>query len=105
MDLTEAQKSTAELVGKIEKRTGKPWDPKVRFIDLMEEAGELANALLIEEGFKAEKRRRADLVDSVCDMLFDLLMLAEHFKIDLSEEYGRVLKHVEGRLENGELTD
>jgi len=52
-------------------------------IDLMEEVGELSNAILVQEKFKSEKRKKADLKDSVADVLFDLILIANYYKNEL----------------------
>jgi NTP pyrophosphatase (non-canonical NTP hydrolase) len=101
MDLNEAIKETKKVCSSIPTPNGKEWDAKTRFIDLVEEVGELANALLLEHGDKSEKRRRAELVDSVCDVLFDVLMLADAYGIDLDKEYPKVLEHLRQRAEKG----
>lgn len=106
MDLEEAKRETLKLEKNIRDRKGQErWTPNTRFIDLVEEVGELANALLVEHGFKAEKVRRAELIDSICDILFNLLILADHYKVDLNKEYPKVLEHIKERLERGDLTD
>ncbi len=101
MDLSEAVKETKKVSDAILAISGKDWDAKTRFIDLVEEVGELANALLLEHGDKAEKRRRSELIDSVCDVLFDVLMLADAYGIDLNKEYPKVLEHLRQRAEKG----
>lgn len=104
MDLEEIKKETAEISRMIAEKTGtEDWKAETRFIDMVEEVGELANALMVEHGFKGENRRRAELVDSICDILFDLLILANHFKVDLNKEYPKVLKQIEERTKRGEF--
>jgi len=105
MDLNEAMKKTKKVVEEIEEKRGRKWDTKTRFIDLVEEVGELANALILEHGNKPERARRAELVDSVCDVLFDLLILAEMYNIDLDKEYPKVLDHIRKRNEEGQFVD
>ncbi len=105
MDLNEAVEKTKKVVAEIEEKRGKKWDSKTRFIDLVEEVGELANALILEHGDKPEKVRRAELADSVCDILFDLLMLADAYGIDLNKEYPKVLDHIRKRNRAGQFVD
>jgi NTP pyrophosphatase (non-canonical NTP hydrolase) len=104
MDFKEAQEQTRKLVEVLEKEA-KPWNPIERFADLVEEVGELANALLVEEGVKNKGRLFADLKDSLCDILFDMLTIANHYGIDLSKEYRKVLKDMEKRIERKEFND
>lgn len=74
-------------------------------VDLMEEAGELANSILVKEGFKNKKRAKADLVDSICDIIFDLYMIAEHYGVDVEKEYLKVLEQLKERIKKGEFKD
>ncbi len=101
MDLNEAVRETKKVCSSIPTPKGKGWDAKTRFIDLVEEVGELANAIMLEHGDKAEKRRKAELIDSVCDTLFDLLMLADAYGIDLDKEYPKVLEQITNRVKDG----
>ncbi|MGI5827688.1 MAG: MazG nucleotide pyrophosphohydrolase domain-containing protein [Patescibacteria group bacterium] len=82
------------------------WDKKTTFVDLVEEVGELANAILVAE--KAKPKRRAwqgeeGLADSLCDILDVLFMMATKYDIDLEKEYRAMLKRLEKRLGNGEF--
>ena len=103
MDLNEAVDLAQELVKKIESSRNEEWDSKTRFIDLVEEVGELANALLVDHSHKSEKERRAELADSVCDILFDVFIIARQHNMDLNKEYEKVLKDMEKRLQRGDF--
>ena len=104
MDLKTAQHKTIQLSQKFPT----PMNKKSRALDLMEEVGELANAILITEGDKPSNRaisKDADygISDSLCDILYDVFMLAEDYKVDLSEKYPQVLEHIETRVKSGEF--
>jgi NTP pyrophosphatase (non-canonical NTP hydrolase) len=105
MDLNEAVRRTEEVAEAIERKRGKRWDAKTRLIDLMEEAGELANAVLVEQGNKPLRRKKSDLVDSVCDVLFAVFMMANVYDIDLEKEYLKVLDHIKERDRKGDFRD
>jgi len=79
------------------------WTIHTRLVELMEEVGELANAIQTDEGFKSKKRKKSEVVDSVCDTLFELLLIADHYKIDLDKEYPAVLKQIDDRRKSGEF--
>lgn len=79
------------------------WTIHNRLVELMEEVGELANAIQTEEGFKSKKRKKSEVIDSVCDSLFELLLIADHYKIDLDKEYPAVLKQIDDRRKSGEF--
>lgn len=81
----------------------KGWTIHNRLAELMEEVGELANAIQTDEGFKSKKRKKSELIDSVCDVLFELLSIAAHYKVNLDTEYPKVLKQIDTRRKNGEF--
>src|SRR5580704_15427269 len=88
-----------------EKIKNKGWTIHTRFVELVEEVGELANAIQTEEGFKSKKRKKSDVTNSVCDILFEVLLIADHYKIDLDKEYPEVLKEIDERNKNGDFDD
>ena len=100
MRLNEAVKETSRVKDQM---PGKPWDIYQRFNDLVEEVGELANAIQVKEGWKSKKRAKADLVNSICDVLYSIILVADHYKIDLDKEYPKVLKEIEGRINKGDF--
>ncbi len=79
------------------------WTIHNRLTELVEEVGELANAIQTTEGFKSKKRQKAELIDSVCDVLFEIFMIAGHYKVDLDKEYPAVLEHIDKRRKSGEF--
>lgn len=79
------------------------WTIHNRFMELVEEVGELGNAIQTDEGFKSKKRKKSDLVDSVCDVLFEILAIAAHYKVDLDKEYQKVLKQIDSRRKSGQF--
>lgn len=79
------------------------WTIHNRLAELMEEVGELANAIQTDEGFKSKKRKKSELVDSVCDVLFEVFSIAAHYGVDLDTEYPKVLKQIDDRRKSGEF--
>ncbi len=79
------------------------WKAHQRFLDLIEETGELANAIQVKEGYKTQARKKADLVDSICDVLFSVFSIAAIYKLDLDKEYPQVLKDIDNRRKRGEF--
>lgn len=85
------------------------YDKRDYMIDLAEEVGELAQAVLIVEKRKitndpAKKRTVEDIADGLCDVMYDVIMLAERYGIELDEEYEEMLSRLEKRLEGGEFS-
>lgn len=81
------------------------WDLKTHYIDLVEEVGELGNAILVESGSKSGKRKRADLKDSFADVLFELIMMANEAGVNLEEVLTKMLTELRVRQENREYHD
>lgn len=81
----------------------KPWTIHNRMVELIEEVGELANAIQTDEGYKSKKRKKSDIIDSVCDVLFEVFNIAAHYKVDLDKEYPKVLKLIDDRRKAGEF--
>ena len=79
------------------------WTIHNRFMELVEEVGELGNAIQTSEGFKSKKRKKSELVDSVCDVLFEIFNIASYYKIDLDKESPKVLKFIDDRRKAGEF--
>ncbi|MDP2671260.1 MAG: MazG nucleotide pyrophosphohydrolase domain-containing protein [bacterium] len=100
MNLNEAVIKTKEVSDSM---PGKQWEIYQRFNDLVEEVGELANAIQVKEGWKSPKRSKADLTDSVCDVLYSIFCVAAIYNLDLEEEYPKVLAQIEERRKNGDF--
>lgn len=81
----------------------KKWSVHNRFTELVEEVGELANAIQTQEGFKSSKRKKSEVTNSVCDILFELLLIADHYNINLDKEYPEVLEEIDRRRKAGEF--
>ncbi len=105
MDLKSAQERSKAVNKKFMQARNMEWKPEVMLTDMAEEVGELANAILVERGFKSKNRKRADIMDSLCDVLFDIFMLAEYYGIDMQTEYGKVLEQTKKRIDSGEFSD
>ena len=99
------QKRSKKVLEEFGKIRSKKWTPEAMLVDLTEEVGELANSILVKEGFKNKKRAKADLMDSICDILFDLYMIAEHYGIDVEKEYLKVLENLQKRIKQGDFVD
>lgn len=86
----------------------KQMDRRDRMIDLMEEVGELAQAMLIVDKRKTTKdptkqRTVHDIGDSLSDVLFNMILLARDYDIDLGKEYMEMLDRLRERLDEGEF--
>jgi NTP pyrophosphatase (non-canonical NTP hydrolase) len=79
------------------------WTIHTRFVELVEEIGELANAIQTEEGFKSKKRKKAEITNSICDILYEVFLIADHYDVDLDTAYPEVLQEIEDRRKAGEF--
>lgn len=83
---------------------------KDRFIDLVEEVGELAQSILITSGSKRtndpnKQKTIEDVKDALSDVLYNVIMLAEDHEIKLDDEYSLMLDRLEKRIQKGEFTN
>jgi len=88
----------------------KQYDERDCLIDLMEEVGELAQAIQISLGRKysrdpLKQKTAADVADALGDILFEVLRIAELMDVNLAEEYSQVLDRLVMRLEAGEFDE
>lgn len=104
MDLKQLQQKTVE----IHHRFPKEFSKEELMLDLVEEVGELAQALLIVEKKKftndpAKRRTVEDVANALGDIMFDLLVMAQEYHLDMNEEYLKVLEEIGGRIKQGEF--
>ncbi len=100
-------KKTLEVNGEFKKR-GNEYDKKSRVLDMVEELGELSQAVQIVEGYKktndpAKARSIDDVADGLCDLLYEMVLLANDYELDLGKEYEEMLNRLKKRLESGEF--
>lgn len=105
MRLKQLTEKTKKIVKKFPKKF--TWGKKERYMDLVEEVGELANAILVEEENKPKGVlfKNNSVADAICDLLFDLLVLADLYGVDLDKEYLKMLKRLEKRIKDGEFRE
>lgn len=66
------------------------WSAEVRCLDLTEEVGELARAILVVEGLKPTDLEES-VAQALCGVLFDVFALAGQYQVDLDVQYGEQL--------------
>lgn len=101
LTLNQAIKETIEVALKMPNK--KKWQVHNNFAAMVEEVGELANAIQVEEGFKSKKRKKSEIADSICDILYELFRIAKWYKVDLDKEYPLVLKQIDNRRKRGDF--
>ncbi len=97
-ELVEQTKELQELFHKIEK---KPWSIETFVNELLAEVGTLADSIMIKEGYRDLRKNQApiDLEDDICDILFVLLMIANHYGIDVGKSYLRMVDITKKKIE------
>lgn len=98
LTLNQAKEITREQAAKM---PSDGWTVHHRLTELFEEVGELANAIQTTEGFKSQKRKKSDITNSICDVLYEIFLIADHYKIDLDKEYPLVIDEIELRRKQG----
>jgi len=101
LTLNQAIKETIKVASKMPKK--KKWLVHNNFAAMVEEVGELGNAIQVKEGFKSKKRKKSEVADSICDILYELFRIARWYKVDLDKEYRLVLKQIDNRRKQGEF--
>lgn len=100
MSLESMMERTKDLEGKF---PSERWTPEIRALDLVEEVGELCSAMLEYHGHKTVgTKSKAPLVDSLCDILFDVLLLFKHYDVEVEPAYKAMLDELENRLKLNE---
>lgn len=102
LNLNQAIKETEKVCKKFPK-SPKEWTSHHRFAELVEEIGELANAIQTKEGYKSPKRKKSEINDSICDILYEVFMMASTYRVDLDKEYPKVLKQLEERIKRDDF--
>lgn len=93
---------------KLDKIFPHKFDERDRFMDLVEEVGELSQALQItsKRKYSSDPKKQKtieDVSDALCDVMYDLLLLADMRGIDLESEYTQMLDRLEKRVKEGEF--
>ncbi|MHA2035625.1 MAG: nucleotide pyrophosphohydrolase [Promethearchaeota archaeon] len=70
------------------------WPPLSMICAVMEELGELAREINSLEGYKPKKSgiEKLKLGEEIADLLFSIICIANHYKIDLGEELNKVIE-------------
>ena len=82
-------KNFNKINSELDPRRGRGWTPFVMAADLLEEAGEVAAVIKGLEGFKPPEKpkTREMLATELSDLLYIILVLAEHYGVELSESF------------------
>ncbi|MHA1804334.1 MAG: nucleotide pyrophosphohydrolase [Promethearchaeota archaeon] len=78
------------------------WPPLSMVVSIMEELGEIAREINHLEGFKPKKASEvpSSLGEELADLMFSIICLANHYKIDLTAYLNNVIKKYDKRDKN-----
>jgi NTP pyrophosphatase (non-canonical NTP hydrolase) len=74
---------------KIDEPKSENWTPDIMVTDLVQETGKLANIVKGLEGFQPSEKHETKemLAAKLCDVLYIVFVLAEHYGINLEETF------------------
>ncbi|MHA1238501.1 MAG: nucleotide pyrophosphohydrolase [Candidatus Odinarchaeia archaeon] len=75
------------------------WPPLSMLAAVIEEVGEVAREINNLEGFKPKKctEKEGKLGEELADLIFSIVCIANYYKIDLDEEFERIMKKYNNR--------
>jgi NTP pyrophosphatase (non-canonical NTP hydrolase) len=84
------------------KSHGGYWPPLSMLSAVLEELGELSREINYVEGYKPKKEHYQDhsIGEELADTVFALICIANHYQINLQEEFRKVLKKYSNRDAN-----
>ena len=70
------------------------WPPLSLICAIMEELGEVAREINYLEGYKPKKSHNSDskLGEELADLIFSIICVANHYNIDLSKEFYKIIE-------------
>ncbi len=100
MTIQELVDETKRLQNRFSELESRPWTIETYAVELLAEAGTLADSIMIQEGYRQIRPgQEINLDDDICDILFVLIMIANHYSIDLEESYVSMLKSTFEKLD------
>ena len=96
LTLKKAQKIVDDWINQFEEGY---WPPLSMLASLVEEVGELAREINAKEKIKKKKgmESEGDIGLEMADILFSLICLANHYKIDLESKFREVIEKYSNR--------
>jgi NTP pyrophosphatase (non-canonical NTP hydrolase) len=78
------------------------WAPLSMICAIMEELGEVAREVNSLEGYKPKKSNElnSDLGEELADLLFSIICIANHYKVDLEKELSKIIDKYSKRDSN-----
>jgi NTP pyrophosphatase (non-canonical NTP hydrolase) len=74
---------------------------ELQLLYIMEELGEVAEAIRKQDGKKDRKQSEVDLGSEMADLIISITTLANHFEVDMEQEIKRFQERITARHNNG----
>ena len=98
MHLREVQETVKELKKKLDEKHG-AWGPFALVTDLVEEVGEIAEAVKAREGAKPGKELSEEKLGmELADAIYSIAALANHYNIGLEENFEKIISSIRKRF-------
>jgi NTP pyrophosphatase (non-canonical NTP hydrolase) len=86
---------TRRVIAAFDRAEQRPWSVEVTMIELAKQVGDLAKRVLMFEGYYLPDRAdapayvttREDLADELADILYCVIRVADHYRIDLEQAH------------------
>lgn len=98
--ISEAQKAVFELHDRICRQNNQTWPPTVTVVDILEEAGEVADVVKNLEGYSPHQRpyTKEKLAAELADLTWSVLLLAASYDLSLESAVREMLARYEARF-------
>lgn len=93
MEIKNSLKEIQKVVDRFIHKHGGYWAPLSMVSAVMEELGEVAREINSLEGYKPKKpiRKNSNLREELADLLFSIICIANFYKVELGEEFTKIL--------------
>jgi len=100
MRISEAQHKAYRLHNRICAQNNQTWPPVVTVVDILEEAGEVADAVKNLEGYSPHQKPygKEKLAVELADLTWSVLVLAATYSLDMEKAVEDMLKDYEKRF-------
>lgn len=85
-------KELMAAAAEVNREFARPWDGRARMINAIEELGELANSVMVAEGYKDPRRGKVGVPVALAGVLYEVLNLANHYQVDLEAIFKQELE-------------
>src|SRR6476646_7968900 len=90
--LAQATELAKDLFARFQFHNERPWGIEALLMELQAEVGTLADTVMQLEHFrKIRDNQTIDLPDDLSDVMFILLLIADHYKINLGSSYKQMI--------------